>query len=294
MNNALVNWVKQHDLLTFFLMTFVFFWPKAIADAAYSVGQLPNPPSSALTWLALLGTPLIAALLVSAVTCGKPGLKEWAARLFRWRVGWQWYLFVLLVYPLVAATAYTVSDLIAGRAWSVTTMWKAGFENLRVNAVELGLNPENTWQIFVVLVMVSFLVPIFEEAGWRAFAIPRLQEKYGALIAGLIMGVIWAVWHLPNFFTKGTDHYGMPFTWFLLTITAGSVLMVWIMNNTNQSVLMTILLHGSIILAGHFLPTQLAYQTGDYVAFWLTCAFLVVIAIGVVWRYGPQLKRDMK
>jgi SAM-dependent methyltransferase len=163
-----------------------------------SMGRIPNPSSSVLTWLALPGTPLIAALLVIAVTCGKSGLKEWAARIFHWRVGWRWYLFVLFVYPLVAAAAYTVSDLIAGRAWSVAT------------------------------------------------------------------------------------------------ITAGSVLMVWVMNNTNQSVLMTILLHGSIILAGHFPPTQLAFQTGDYVAFWLTCAFLVAIAVGVVWRYGPQLKRDVK
>jgi membrane protease YdiL (CAAX protease family) len=137
-------------------------------------------------------------------------------------------------------------------------------------------------------------VPIFEEGGWRAFAIPRLQEKYSALTSSLIMGVIWSVWHLPNFFTVGTDHYGMPFLWFLLAITSTSVLMVWIMNNTNQSVLMTILFHGSIILWGHFLPAQLEFQNGDQVAFWLTCAFSVLASLVVIFVKGTQLKGHTK
>ena len=171
-------------------------------------------------------------------------------------------------------------------------MWKAGFENLQANASRIGVNPSNTGQIFAILVAVSFIVPIFEEGGWRAFAIPRLQEKYSALVSGLVMGVIWSIWHLPSFFTKGSDHYGMPFLWFLMTIVSISILMVWIMNHTNQSVLMTILFHGSIILAGHFLPTQLAYQTGNTLALWLTAGLLVVTALAVILYEGSnQLAR---
>jgi hypothetical protein len=101
------------------------------------------------------------------------------------------------------------------------------------------------------------------------------------------MGVIWSLWHLPSFFTVGSDHYGMPFLWFLMTIVSISILMVWIMNHTNQSVLMTILFHGSVILAGHFLPTQLAYQTGNTLALWLTGGLLAAVAIAVVLYEGP-------
>ena len=288
--SKMTTWIRQHDVLLFFLMVFTLGWPRAIAEAGYSQGWFYQGPSSFLTILYLLGTPLVSAIIVIAATQGRMGLKEWLSRIFCWRVSWRWYLFVLFGYPLLAASALTASDLIAGRDWSLLTAWKAGFDNLRVGAGDLGLNPQNNLQILSVLLLASFLVPIFEEGGWRAFAIPRLQEKYNGLTSALLMGVIWSVWHLPNFFTKGTDHYGMPFLWFLLTITSTSILMVWIMNNTRQSVLMTILFHASIILWGHFFPTQLAFQTGDYVAFWLTCLFSVIASLVVVSMKGPRLQ----
>jgi hypothetical protein len=87
----------------------------------------------------------------------------------------------------------------------------------------------------------------------------------------------------------------MPFLWFLITIVSISILMVGIMNHTNQSVLMTILFHGSIILTGHFLPTQLAYQTGNTIALWLTGGLLAAIAMIVVLYEGPvRLVKEKK
>ena len=287
MKNNFLNWIKKNDLWVFFILVFALMWPKGIAGAAYSLDMISGPPSVILNILYFLGAPLIVAVIVTAVTRGWPGLKEWAGRLFRWHVGWRWVLVSLVIYPIVALVAFVISDLAAGGGWTVSMMWKAGFENLQENAARIGLNPENTWQIFAILVAVSFIVPIFEEAGWRAFAIPRLQEKSSALVSGLVMGVIWSIWHLPSFFTKGSDHYGMPFLWFLMIIISISILMVWIMNHTDQSVLMTILFHGSIILTCHFLPTQLAYQTGNTLALWLTGGLLAAIAMAVVVYEGP-------
>ncbi len=287
MKNTILNRIRKNDLWVFFILVFALMWPKSIAEAAYSSGWISNPPPTILNVLYILGTPLIAAVIVTAVTRGRQCLKVWAERLFRWRVGWQWALISLAIYPLVTMAASAISELVTGGRWTIATMWNAGFENIQENAARIGLNPNNTGQIFAILVAVSFIVPIFEEGGWRAFAIPRLQGKYSALVSGLVMGVIWSIWHLPSFFTKGSDHYGMPFLWFLMTIVSVSILMVWIMNHTNQSVLMTILFHGSIILTGHFLPTQLAYQTGNSLALWLTGGLLAAIAIVVVLYEGP-------
>ncbi len=288
MKNNILSWIRKNDVWVFFFLAFALMWPRSIADAVYSSGLIPTPPSAIMNVLYFLGTPLIAAVIVTAVTRGREGLKEWAARLLRWRVGWQWVFISLAIYPLVTLVASAISDLATGGEWTISTMWKAGFVNLQENASRVGLNPNNTGQILAILIAVSFIVPIFEEGGWRAFAIPRLQEKYSALVSGLVVGVIWSLWHLPSFFTKGTDHYGMPFLWFLMTIVSVSILMVWIMNHTNQSVLMTILFHGSIILAGHFLPTQLAYQTGNTLALWLTGGLLAAIAMVVVLYEGPE------
>ena len=283
----ILNWIKRHNLWAFFILVFALTWPKSIVGAAYSLSLISNPPSTTLNVLYVFGTPLVAAVIVTAVTHGWEGLKEWGKRLFRWKVGWKWVLISLTIYPLVTVAAFGISELVNGRKWTIAIMWRAGFENVQENAIRIGLNPNNTWQIFAVLFAVSLIVPIFEEGGWRAFAIPHLQEKYSALVSGLIIGVIWSVWHLPSFFTVGSDHYGMPFLWFLMVIVSISVLMVWIMNHTNQSVLMTILFHGSTILAGHFLPTQLAYQTGNTIALWLTCGLLVASALAIVLLEGP-------
>jgi len=287
MHFTFLSWIKRNDLWVFFALVFALMWPRGIVGAAYSLGVIPNPPATILNVLYFLGTPLVAAFLVTSVTRRREGLKEWAGRLFRWRVGWRWVLMSLTIYPLVTLVAFAVSALATGGEWTIPMMWKAGFENLQENAARIGLNPGNPVQILVILIAVSFIVPVFEEGGWRAFAIPRLQERSSALVSGLAMGVIWSLWHLPSFFTKGTDHYGMPFLWFLMTIVSISILMVWIMNHTNQSVLMTILFHGSIILAGHFLPIQLAYQTGNTLALWLTGALLASIVATVVLYEGP-------
>jgi len=287
MKITLLDWIRKHDLWVFFILVFALMWPKSIAEAAHSSGLISTPPPAILNVLYVLGTPLVAAVIVIALARGWEGLKEWAGRLFRWRVGWQWILVSLAIYPLVALAAFAISSLATGGQWTVAMMWNAGFANIQENAVRIGLNPNNTGQILAILVAVSLIVPIFEEGGWRAFAIPRLQEKYSALVSGLVMGVIWSLWHLPSFFTVGSDHYGMPFLWFLMTLVSVSILMVWIMNHTDQSALMTILFHGSIILTGHFLPTQLAYQTGNTIALWLTGGLLAAVAMVVVLYESP-------
>jgi membrane protease YdiL (CAAX protease family) len=90
--------------------------------------------------------------------------------------------------------------------------------------------------------------PIAEEFGWRGFALPKLQARIGALYAGLLIGVIWGLWHLPFFiFPEGASVIGnIPFVWYLPLVTAWSVLFTWIYNNTNGSVLMMILFHAAI------------------------------------------------
>lgn len=291
MNTRIVRWIKEHDVLTFFLLVFVLVWPKLIVDAGYSQGVFRKGASPWLSILYILGLPLFSAAIVTALRRGRMGLKEWGTRLFRWRVNWRWYLFVLLSYPAVATLAYTLSDWIQGRAWSVINLWKAGFDSLRRSAPGIGLSAENTLPILLAFIVVGLLVSIVEEAGWRAYAVPRLQEKYSSLLSGLIVGLIWACWHVPYFFTKGVAHHGLPFAWFLLTLTSLSIVLVWVMNHTNQSAWMAVLFHASFNLSAQFLPTHLAYKNGDALTFWLTCLLSVVGAFIIISLQGSQLGR---
>ncbi len=95
--------------------------------------------------------------------------------------------------------------------------------------------------------------PLGEEIGWRGFALPRLQLRYGALLATLLLGVLWACWHLPEFLTPsqgggpgvGLAAFYQQFPIFLLMVIALSIIFTWVFNNTLGSLFLVILLHTS-------------------------------------------------
>src|SRR5215208_1521689 len=93
--------------------------------------------------------------------------------------------------------------------------------------------------------------PLFEEIGWRGFALPRMERLHGPLLASLILGVLWALWHLPEFLVPswaassgGGGIVGI--TLFTLTAITFTIVITWVFNNTRASVLPAILVHTSI------------------------------------------------
>lgn len=99
----------------------------------------------------------------------------------------------------------------------------------------------------LTIAVVAGLFPgaVGEELGWRGYALPRLQERYDALVASLVLGVVWAVWHLPTFFVEFTGQASLPMEWLLFEIVGASILYAWVVNNADGSVLLAILFHGA-------------------------------------------------
>lgn len=102
--------------------------------------------------------------------------------LFRWRVPIRWYI-IALGLPTVAAILAT------------TVVWLVVRDGLEIE-------PESALTLLNTLVLF-FLVVLGEEVGWRGYALPRLQQRHGALVASLILELVWAVWHLPAFWVSG-------------------------------------------------------------------------------------------
>lgn len=128
--------------------------------------------------------------------------------------------------------------------------------------------------------------PIPEELGWRGYALDRLQVKHTALNASLILGMVWALWHLPLFFIEGTYQQrlgvGTWFFWnFMLSVAIGSVIQTWVFNNTNRSTLAAILLH----FTGNFVGELFALSERAEIFSFGLWAF-VAIFVTTVW--GPK------
>jgi uncharacterized protein len=92
--------------------------------------------------------------------------------------------------------------------------------------------------------------PLFEEIGWRGFALPRMEPLHGPLLASVILGVLWALWHLPEFLVPSWAASSggggiLGITLFIVTAVTFTIVITWVFNNTRASVLLAILVHTS-------------------------------------------------
>ena len=127
-----------------------------------------------------------------------------------------------------------------------------------------------------------FILVIGEELGWRGYALPRLQARYSGLAASLILGVLWAAWHLPNQFIPGLEFYGYGFPAFALYVVPMTVLFTWLATQTRGSLLLAWLFHGAI-------NTLIFVNSAiDIVQrWWWNAAVFGVVAVLVVLVLGP-------
>jgi len=101
---------------------------------------------------------------------------------------------------------------------------------------------------FVMLAAIVFSTPVQagEEIGWRGYALPTLSARVGLPVASIILGLVWAGWHLPFFFIAGNDKSGQSFPTYLLGTTALSVAMAWLYWRAHGSLLLTMLMHAAV------------------------------------------------
>jgi len=216
-------------LLKFFALTFLVSWLFFIAGAA-GAGAFGNPVpvlAEIRGALFLIGTvtPALVAIWLTARAEGNSGTQALLSRVLKWDVGARWYVFAIL-YNLIVKLAVALTYR------AITGTWP-----------QFG---SEAWYLIVGAMVISTPVQAGEEIGWRGFALPRLADRAGFRRASVLLGVIWAVWHLPFFYVPGIDMYGQSFPTFALGVTAISVAMAWLYVRTNGSLLLTMLMHSAI------------------------------------------------
>jgi membrane protease YdiL (CAAX protease family) len=225
----------RHPLTFYFLIAFAFSWLMFLPGVLTYFGVL-NLRDSLVGVLGITGLlgPILSGFIMTAVTEGREGIGRWLRRIVRWRVGFQWYLFALVGLPLIMVLATIV----------VRPGALESFQTLAPLSVVSYLSA------FVFMVLIGG--PLFEEPGWSGFALPRLQRLHGPLVGGLILGSLWALWHLPGFLIPSEGLTDIPprgtvldFVVFALALVGLRLIIQWVFNNTKGSVLMAILVHAS-------------------------------------------------
>jgi membrane protease YdiL (CAAX protease family) len=248
--------IRRYPLVTFFVLAYALSW---WAWPLYALDLSPSP---------IVPGPFVAAFIVLAITRGKTGVVGLLRRMVRWRVGVQWYAAALLLPIVVALTAVALNILLLGAQPSSS-------------AAELGGLP-SLIPTFFILLLIPGIGGAWEEPGFRGYALPVLQNGRSALFAALILGVLWAFWHLP-FYITGVDDWAE-----MVQIIAWSVALAWLFNNTRGSVLLVMMMHAMSNTIGGSFASQMFSGADSANLAWLRGALWCVVATVLVIVYGSQ------
>lgn len=237
----------QKQVVVFFLLAFALTWMNWVPRALASHGMIELAVPDFLGVVAGYG-PALAAIISAGLFGGKAGLSDLGRRLVHWRVGWQWCAIALFLPAAISLTALALQ-------------WLLGWPPISADISSPPAGPSDAplWQraLLLATMFIFGFDGLGEELGWRGFAVPKLQARFSALTASLILAACWAAWHLPYAMTKGSAMNGMPFWWFLPGMLASTILYTWIFNNTQGSILLAILFHAANNTTFNTLPILL-------------------------------------
>jgi len=258
------NLLARFPLLSFFTLAILTGWLVALPSLLFELPFKPFQTAGAYG-------PLLAALVVSAAL-GRAELKALFSRMTRFRFGLRWYLLAIFGYVLLYLLVAGLSA--APLAQSLASKWPLIFT------------------VYLPALFSTYLInPIGEETGWTGFALPRLQKRFSPVLSAAVLGVLWAIWHLPAYFVPSEMGAFNPvsFIFSMLVLVLTRVIWTWITNNARGSGVAAILLHASsnaVSLA--LIPALLPAPTPDQLAFsgllLLGLSFLAALLITIFTR----------
>lgn len=242
--------------LTFALTWVLWFGAAALPQRDANIGR-------ALLFLPGTVAPAFVALWLSYRSGDLPLL---LGRLVQWRVAARWYAFAAGYMAVAKLSAAVMFRLLEG-AWPT-----------------FGTTP-----IAILLLATAISTPVQagEELGWRGYALPRLGAAIGFPAAGLVLGVIWAAWHMPLFFIANTDLTSQSLLAFVLAVTALSVAMTWLFTNINGALVPILVMHAAVNNTTGIVPTAEPIAPGVFSVHASTMGWLTIAAlwVGAVYFY---------
>ena len=313
--NSITNLIRNNQLISFFILAFILSWlvyliPEfssislfGVALAAIIISAINKPqiirknylkrwitflitfiitlialyvisPTYSLTIIEIIISSFIVAYIISGGLSNVKGVRELLSKLYIWRVNVKWYIFVIIIVPLIYFLISIIADLLSGQP-------------VQFQYTVSGLIP--------FFIFTLFLISFEEDIGWRGFALPHLQNHYSPLIASLILGVIWTIWHFPNYIPQLLSDGAIIFTIlclakFLLIIPI-TFIYTWVYNHTRGSLLLVILLHAiGNFSVGLVLSPTLTSFTGLIIFDVINGVIFSIIAVTIIIKDKMWLK----
>lgn len=254
-------------ILAFLVLTFGLTWAAWLTAGRFaSVGPPFGLPG--IVFFIGIFAPAIVAITLTARRDGRAGVRELLAPVGRFRASTGLYLFALAYMPAAKLFGALVHRVMTGE-WPPFT--------------------ETPLVLLFAALFVSTWVQAGEEIGWRGYALPRLSARFGRRIASLLLGIIWAVWHLPLFLMPDIDTSGQSFPLYLIHVVALSVMLAWVYWRSGRSLFVVMLMHAAINNLGGVVPAAVpgaddAFTLDGSIVGWGAAAFSWVIAVVLLVR----------
>lgn len=219
MASKILAWIRQHPLVAYFALAFAITWILVSPLILYAQGFRAIQISPHWHFLGAFG-PLLAALIVTRIANGRFGISEFVGRMRRWRVGFGW-LFIAVFSPILLFVVSAIILRAVGNPWpDFSKLASAEYANFG-------------WIFGSFLSAIAYGVG--EEAGWRGFALSRLQKNHSALSATFILSIFWAIWHIPMFFYRFEFGVGQVIGFFI-GLFAGAIWLTFLYNSTGGNI----------------------------------------------------------
>jgi len=250
----MANQTSRSQLVLFVVVSYSILWFLFVIGKFFEIPFTydPRKPGGLLVLAGVPASSIGAAIAVLMVN-GSGGLHQLLKRSFQWRFNPIWYIAAIST-PLLIAAASTI-----------TSIWIADIET-----------PKNWFSPSMPLgVMVFFLIydGLGEEIGWGGFALPEFQKRLGSLGGSIMVGILWALWHLPLLFTPGSNQYGDSLIPYLYVLTCWTILMALFVGKARGSILPGILIHES----ANFVSFAFHYPRHYVLFFWGIAALIAIV-----------------
>ncbi len=242
-------------LIGFMIITFGMAWTciaVLIVFPEFVVSYIGEIHAANPLFMLAVYSPAIAAIIVVGKHGGIPGLKAFFSRILLWKAHWGWYVFLILGIPCL---------FYMGAA-------------LKGNLIEEFVPDLTVGEAVSAIAFMLILGPM-EEFGWRGVALPLLQKRLYPFWAGILLGGIWGIWHLPAFFLSGVPQNGWTFLPFLAGAMSIGVIVTPLFNSSRGSILLPFLFHWQ--LNNPLFPDAAPHDT----LFFVQAALLVTV---VYWK----------